>query len=155
MTNWCPFIRTQGRGGGLCHGIAIAEDESILRFGIPIDQCTSLCAQRTRPYWEILRTIHLLRVVNLLRVVIRYRDDPCANAIPWFYRHFPSGRRGEGVVVKLVAVVKKRRSNSLYVASLSAWSVGGGVSMFYTQWSDRGKSLPRSKNNPTIASRQK
>ena len=53
------------------------------------------------------KNTNLLFLLNLLRVVIRYRDDPCANVIfAGFYRHFPPGRRGD-VVVELVGVVKR------------------------------------------------
>ena len=39
-------------------------------------------------------------------VIERYRDDPCAMPFKGFYRNFPFGRRGKGVV-KLVGVVLK------------------------------------------------
>ena len=38
---------------------------------------------------KILRIVNLLCVANLLRVVIRYRDDPCVNAMfLGFYRGY-------------------------------------------------------------------
>ena len=50
-------------------------------WGIGFLVVTEFCnTQRTQPY-KIPRLLDLLRVVNILRVVIRYRYDPCANAV--------------------------------------------------------------------------
>ena len=60
----------------------------------------------------------------------------------WKNKHFGDGHPAR-------TSMKKLRSEKLRSEKLRA------DFSFPTQWSDRGKSLPRGKNNPTIASRQK